>query len=336
MRLTLFMKKLSYNKISSKILNLLFEKFLGKNDFKPRARYDYRIPFYDFVFLCGGNYKEYDSRNVLANILNKKNNIQIIISERLISTRGLLDLLTFEIVLEAISKMVLICLESMGSACELGAFSNIGDSNKEVVIINKEYAKDESFINQGPLAYLKSKNDNRVIVTNFIKQPNKKTSIELNSEIFNIPKHHLINDGYKITTYYKKDDKGNITIINLSTLSAVILDYLCLFLIGNPTDFLLFLKKLHGCNNVLINSNNITDESKLELIIETIMNIYVELGFARKEKDYYFANGNVIMSDAANKWVGELIFTSKTTESKDFLSFKAKVSLMVRDCYASK
>ena len=75
------------------------------------------------------------------------------------------NLLDFENDIAQISSQVLIFLESEGALVELGMFvSNEHLKNKIVVVERLEHSRSESFINYGPLAYLKSINDDSVLI----------------------------------------------------------------------------------------------------------------------------------------------------------------------------
>ena len=74
------------------------------------------------------------------------------------------NLLDFEHDIAQISSHVLIFLESEGALVELGMFiGNKHLNNKLVVVVPNEHRQSESFINFGPLEYLKSINDDSVL-----------------------------------------------------------------------------------------------------------------------------------------------------------------------------
>ena len=68
-----------------------------------------------------------------------------------------IDLLTFEEFLAEISDCIILFVESMGSACELGAFTFEEKlfMEKLVIILDKKYKNDASFIKNGPVAKAK-------------------------------------------------------------------------------------------------------------------------------------------------------------------------------------
>ena len=81
------------------------------------------------------------------------------------------DLLSLENLLAKNVHSVVIILESQGAIAELGAFANHkGLSDRLVVIIDKKYRKDKSFIMLGPVRYLQNKTKSIVIFHN-IRNP---------------------------------------------------------------------------------------------------------------------------------------------------------------------
>jgi len=75
-----------------------------------------------------------------------------------------IDLLTFEEFLAEVSDCIILFVESMGSACELGAFTFEEKlfMEKLILVLNEKYKDDDSFINHGPIA--KAKKNNTPIV----------------------------------------------------------------------------------------------------------------------------------------------------------------------------
>lgn len=123
-----------------------------------------------FIFLCG---KGFDKRIPNAYLDTNRGIIQqyiktkapksyIVLSEQLWEN-GLLadiDLLTFEEFLAEVSDCIILFVESMGSACELGAFTFEEKlfMEKLILVLNEKYKDDDSFINHGPIAKAKKNN----------------------------------------------------------------------------------------------------------------------------------------------------------------------------------
>ena len=81
------------------------------------------------------------------------------------------DLLTLENLLADSVNAVVILLQSPGTFTELGAFANYNKlSNKLIVIIEPGFAQAKSFINLGPIRYLKTKTKSKVL---FLSMNNK-------------------------------------------------------------------------------------------------------------------------------------------------------------------
>ena len=117
-----------------------------------------------FIFLCGkgfdcSNPSSYSltNRGVIENYISKKDpDANVVLSEKLWDNALLkeIDLLTFEEYLAEVSDYVILFVESMGSACELGAFT-FSDKllmKKLLIIMSEKYKTGESFIKNGPIA----------------------------------------------------------------------------------------------------------------------------------------------------------------------------------------
>lgn len=124
------------------------------------------------LFLCGGaSSKKYiSSRDQLRNRLEKDKKLSIFYPEDMfmeLLSRKKYDLFTLENFLAENSDLIIIVCESPGSYTELGAFtSNKKTLDKLVVLIQKKYKNDKSFIMQGPVQYISTHNKRNVIFFN--------------------------------------------------------------------------------------------------------------------------------------------------------------------------
>lgn len=124
------------------------------------------------LFLCGGASTQTDlsNRDQLRKRLEKNNKLSIFYPEDMfmeLLSRKKYDLFTLENFLAENSDLIMIVCESPGSFTELGAFtSNDKTLNKLVVLIQKRYKNDKSFIMQGPVKYIETHNKNNVIYFN--------------------------------------------------------------------------------------------------------------------------------------------------------------------------
>ncbi len=127
-----------------------------------------------FVFLCGkgilSNTAESDcalsktNRGAIKQYLtNKSSSIKFAISEDLwedSSYKECIDLLSFEEFLADVSKYIILLVESMGSSCELGAFSSAENGSsfikKMIIVLDKKHKGSKSFISTGPVMKAKS------------------------------------------------------------------------------------------------------------------------------------------------------------------------------------
>ena len=283
--------------------------------------------FFTFVFLCGGNQKEHDSRKLLSSILKKNDNVKIIISENLEKFKGNLDLLTFETVLEAVSKMILIPLESFGTACELGAFTRIDDENNKVVaIINSDHAADKSFINFGPIQLLREIGGERVITASFI-QSGGKLYLRTNTEINNLCNHDLITNQIKITKYFKKKetDEDNGFITNLNSFLIAVLDYVCLTGFATVDMIMDFFSLLIKDNSFSIYSSVMKiDNNRIKDVISSFLHILESIDFLDEDDGVFFVNSNVLAPQMKNgeRWIGKVLFTNGFTVTDEYIKIK--------------
>lgn len=124
------------------------------------------------LFLCGGasNKTNISNRDQLRKRLEKNNKLSIFYPEDMfmeLLSRKKYDLFTLENFLAENSDLIMIVCESPGSFTELGAFtSNRKILDKLIVLIQKRYKNDKSFIMQGPIRYIESYNKNHVIYFN--------------------------------------------------------------------------------------------------------------------------------------------------------------------------
>jgi len=124
------------------------------------------------LFLCGGASSKTNAsnRDLLRKRLEKNDKLSIFYPEDMfmeLLSRKKYDLFTLENFLAENSDLIMIVCESPGSFTELGAFtSNDKILDKLVVLIQKKYKNDKSFIMQGPVRYIESKNKNNVIYFN--------------------------------------------------------------------------------------------------------------------------------------------------------------------------
>lgn len=124
------------------------------------------------VFLCGAaSTKEKTSyRDLLRVILKDTPRLSILYPEDLfmeLLNRKKYDLLTLEKFLASNSDYIVIVCESPGSFTELGAFVNNNDTvDKVIVLLQTKYKNAKSFIRQGPVEYVASKNKKHVIFYN--------------------------------------------------------------------------------------------------------------------------------------------------------------------------
>lgn len=124
------------------------------------------------VFLCGAasTKKKTSYRDLLRNELKEIKRVSVLYPEDLFMemlNRKKYDLLTLEKFLATNSDYIVIVCESPGSFTELGAFVNNNETvDKVVILLQTKYKNAKSFIRQGPVEYVYSKNKTHVIYYN--------------------------------------------------------------------------------------------------------------------------------------------------------------------------
>lgn len=125
------------------------------------------------IFLCGGSGKEEKFRRKVGEKIcgtSKLSNYKYSVYYpedmfiELILGYQKQDLLTLENLLADSASAVVILLQSPGTFTELGAFTNYKElSNKLIVIIDPRFARKRSFINLGPVRFLRTKTKSKVL-----------------------------------------------------------------------------------------------------------------------------------------------------------------------------
>lgn len=111
------------------------------------------------VFLCGGDERYHSSRSQIRKYIENSsnsdlNNVFFLSAENIAKSYEMsqFDLLRQEAIISDISDWLLIIAESVGSFCELGAFSSLPHSvSITAVIVDRKYKKSNSFLMKGPV-----------------------------------------------------------------------------------------------------------------------------------------------------------------------------------------
>lgn len=168
----------------------------------------YHLP--RILFICGGDPKYFRNREILESYIRKHNNLYLTFRAEYawetISKAGErhnLNALSLEEWLADFSDVVLILVESFGTVAEFGAFSSSPALRKKLLpILEKNFERDESFINTGPVRWVN--NESRYapcIYTNFKTVLTCIPEIEerINIRAPNISSNDNTNGKYKFT-----------------------------------------------------------------------------------------------------------------------------------------
>jgi hypothetical protein len=131
------------------------------------------------VFLCGGSKSDGTvsmRRSQVEDFIRKqfKGAVEVFYAEDYVKSfsekKPSAELLDMEAGLFKISDRVILILEGYGAACELGAFANPKKQREKLIVINdKKYEKDKSFITLGPIRSIEIANpsENRILYYTF-------------------------------------------------------------------------------------------------------------------------------------------------------------------------
>lgn len=180
------------------------------------------------IFLIGADVKNKKSmRYKLQNSLKSLANIYLpenIFEEEMFQKEQ--NLLSLENILADSVDAVVMCIESPGSFTELGAFSNHKElSQKLIVCPDLKYKRAKSFINLGPIKYLKQKTNSEIFYLDYSKDLNNKDSSTLIKYIKKIKKNNGISnydisnpifaERYVLALLYVLDNINRLNIIDI-------------------------------------------------------------------------------------------------------------------------
>ncbi|HEX7478526.1 MAG TPA: retron St85 family effector protein [Polyangiales bacterium] len=143
-----------------------------------RIRTDVVAPHWDFrrrVFLCGaatGKRTSVRERLAAALTAHSRHSTLVYYPEKLfdelLTGVGRHDLLSLENLLAEGVTAIVVVLESPGAMTELGAFANHDQLRKKLIVVqDKKFVRDRSFIQLGPIRLLRDQRDGRVIDADF-------------------------------------------------------------------------------------------------------------------------------------------------------------------------
>ena len=197
------------------------------------------------------------------------------------------DLLSLENLLADSVNAVVILVQSPGTFTELGAFTNYEKlSDKLIVIIDPRFARSRSFINLGPVRYLKDKTRSKVL------------SMSMDDSNLDVLVEHVVSASREIA-------KHSSPVRNLSNPISAYRFYLALIYIFEPV-----LKE-----NILGIAGKVATNRERNTVTaaETVINSLIS------ERKIYFPTGNLSVTP---KGVKELIYSNETRKrSREILSF---------------
>lgn len=317
-----------YNQIDK-----LFESIsLSKKRNKIRTKFGEEFEFFNFIFLCGGNKKSYSSRSKIKRMLG--DNYPILLAEKYVDCKGKLDLLSLERIFEAISSSVLICVESPGTFCELGAFTQLTDAesnvSKEIILFSNDGKLKDSFIYKGPISIIENIDQNRVIYAKFkIGEKGKRSGFYFGKKTLSKEHFELLTNKCHLHSFIDTKKVENSIVINdLTTFLAVLLDLTCFIGFINSKIAINYFRKAYRVEKIYLNCNGFSmNSSKVSAVCEAFFKIMCEMKVFKVNNCYddliYFVNSDRLNIMVQRKWYGSLIFNKSFLNSKKYLALKS-------------
>ncbi|MGF1739503.1 retron St85 family effector protein [Vibrio profundum] len=191
------------------------------------------------VFLCGGAIDSEDNgRYKMASIFNEHSKYELLypedIFDDLLAGPGQHSLLHLENILADCVDAIVLFPESPGSFAEIGAFSNNPRlAQKLIVLSDKNYRSNKSFINYGPYRLIKESKTGAVFHINYKDLDDdvlgKKLYRNINSKISKIKKAHPVQkdvtnilevEHFILPCIYLIDDSNFLTLTKLIALAT--------------------------------------------------------------------------------------------------------------------
>ena len=154
------------------------------------------------VFLCGADITNRDTaRSKMATVFSNYPRYELLYPEDLfddlLAGQGQHSLLKLENLLAESVDAIVLFPESPGSFAEIGAFSNNESlAQKMIVLSNRKYKSDKSFINYGPYRLVRDSGTGKVLHINYdhLSHPDEARKIykQVNDNITNIRKSHPV------------------------------------------------------------------------------------------------------------------------------------------------
>lgn len=227
-------KNLSENELD------ILSKFISKRLFAPRSQKK------NTVFLCGADVNDPNTtRAKMAALFEKYPKYELLYPEDLfddlLSGQGQHSLLSLENILAESVDAIILVPESPGSFAELGAFSNNEMlAKKMLVIANRKYKKQKSFINYGPFRLIRDSKTGKVMNINYSDLTNSnemhKIYRNINTHVLNIKRSHpvvrtvaniLETENFILPSIYLMDETSNTSLYKLVKTATGLSKNLC-------------------------------------------------------------------------------------------------------------
>lgn len=285
---------------SEKIQKILLEL---KNSLREKNCSSPKFPL--FVFVCGEQIlddknkikpsdelrREKNKRQFIIDKMNQVTNRKIvgIIAETLIETFRNHDSLTFEGILADISDEIIIIVESVGTFCELGAFSFSPTLVNKLYVLNDEcHRYDKSFINRGPIRKINdSKSGKSKYIVYDTDQWNKDAELQKHFESWKTRR----------VSYHVPDlsEDGGKCYVQVKDFVYEVLNIISIFQPITMQEFLVVYRFLRGEFSIKDSQNKVKQ-------VRTIFEMLMQLQLVREIDQFYYTD----MKQCCNNYMFKL------------------------------
>lgn len=294
--------------------------------------------YLNFVFLCGKAKAEGDNRDFITKyIVGRMPFLYSLYSEEVFPLfhKPNLDLLRLEEVLADISTAILIIVESLGSACELGAFAFLDKTISKLWVINDvQYCKEESFISTGPLEKIKTKaGPEHVLYEKFSDDGIICFSTAAEQTIRGFSRQSFFKEPFQLSP-----DGKSYVIRDVGCLVCLLFEYVFRFgflRMNNLSNVINVLTRNKGGLplQIRLSSDNLLDIKQTQEVLNSLPFLLRTIGLFQSDKrldeEYYRLNENTLTKRSAdmNK-LTSLIFYSSRIGLRDIRSRISKIKNM--------
>jgi len=275
-----------------KSFSLLTKKDEENKDSLVKRNFTNAGNYTNLLFVCGKDKNDANSwrASFLDFLKQTKSNHNVILSEEAFDRdSSSLDYLTQEHLIASFSGAILIFVESMGSACELGSFSFLRSiARKTYIVDDKNLVGVNSYIKNGPFDKIEQADKRFSHI--FLFDSTKETGPDSLPETF-----RLVQEVISCQYTFKKDaiviENDMLTINDPFWLNLALFEMLGLLIRASKEEVVDDILSLYRCTSFDVHLNEEIKSSEVtpESIINLLLSFDVKRGFFTVDQDGYYA-----------------------------------------------